>query len=66
MQRHSKTKKQIKYLVNKGYKLEDLIFMKSKDVNNLYVREFKLEPQLIEELTVDEIFDRDSAALRAA
>jgi len=58
-------REQIKFLVNKGYKLEDLIFMKAKKINVLYSQEFKLDKQLVE-LTVDEIFERDIAALMAA
>lgn len=59
---------QIKFLMNKGYSLVDLVGLTRSKLLKLYKSEVKQELRLlpIEEMTVSEILDEDTARLRAA
>ena len=58
-------KTQIKFLVNAGYELSELVLMTPKGIKSLYRKEVKLLAYLIP-LTNDEIFEQDARALMAA
>ena len=58
-------KRQVRFLVNAGYDLEELVQMAPKKLRTVYKKERKLEYQVLE-LSVDRIFEIDTEALLAA
>jgi len=58
----------IKYLANKNYPIEDLISFSMRTLRKLYSAEIELSNQLtpLENMSIDEILELDTARLMAA